>query len=71
MASISEATAAARIAVAAFAAGGEYGQGPVNIPGFDPVKASFNSNLEQLASKDTAAVLADLQKNTEATLKGQ
>ena len=56
---------------AAFAAGGEYGQGPVNIPGFDPVKASFNSNLEQLASKDTAAVLADLQKNTEATLKGQ
>jgi multiple sugar transport system substrate-binding protein len=56
---------------AAFAAGGEYGQGPVNIPGFDPVKAAFNSNLEQLASKDTKAVLADLQKNTEATLKGQ
>jgi multiple sugar transport system substrate-binding protein len=56
---------------AAFAAGGEYGQGPVNIPGFDPVKAAFNSNLEQLASKDTKAVLADLQKNTEAALKGQ
>lgn len=56
---------------AAFAAGGEYGQGPVNIPGFDPVKAAFNSNLEQLASKDTKAVLTDLQKNTEAALKGQ
>ena len=56
---------------AAFAKGGEYGQGPVNIPGFDPVKAAFNSNLEQLASKDTKAVLADLQKNTEAAIKGQ
>jgi multiple sugar transport system substrate-binding protein len=56
---------------AAFAAGGEYGQGPVNIPGFDPVKAAFNSNLEQLASKDTKGVLADLQKNTAAALKGQ
>jgi multiple sugar transport system substrate-binding protein len=56
---------------AAFAAGGEYGQGPVNIPGFDPVKAAFNSNLEQLPSKDTKAVLADLQKNTEAALTGQ
>ena len=56
---------------AAFAKGGEYGQGPVNIPGFDPVKAAFNSNLEQLASKDTKAVLADLQKNTEAATKGQ
>jgi multiple sugar transport system substrate-binding protein len=56
---------------AAFAAGGEYGQGPVNIPGFDPVKAALNSNLEQLASKDTKAVLADLQKNTEAALTGQ
>ena len=56
---------------AAFAAGGEYGQGPVNIPGFDPVKAAFNSNLEQLAGKDTKSVLADLQKNTEAAIKGQ
>ena len=35
------------------------------------MKAAFNSNLEQLASKDTKAVLADLQKNTEAALKGQ
>ena len=56
---------------AAFVKGGEYGQGPVNIPGFDPVMAAFNSNLEQLASKDTKAILADLQKNTEAALKGQ
>jgi multiple sugar transport system substrate-binding protein len=56
---------------AAFAAGGEYGQGPVNIPGFDPVKAALNSNLEQLATKDTKAILSDLQKNTEAALKGQ
>jgi multiple sugar transport system substrate-binding protein len=56
---------------AAFAAGGEYGKGPVNIPGFDPVKAALNSSLEKLATQDTKALLAELQKNTDAALKGQ
>lgn len=56
---------------AAFAAGGEYGTGPVNLPGFDPVMAAFNTDLEQLASKDPKAILASLQKNGDAALKGQ
>ena len=56
---------------AAFSAGGEYGTGPVNVPGFDPVMAAFNTDLEQLASKDPKAILASLQKNGDAALKGQ
>ena len=56
---------------AAFVAGGEYGQGPVNVPGFDPVMAAFNTGLEQLATKDPKAILAELQKNGDAALKGQ
>jgi multiple sugar transport system substrate-binding protein len=56
---------------AAFAAGGDYGTGPVNLPGFDPVMAAFNTDLEQLASKDPKSILATLQKNGDAALKGQ
>jgi multiple sugar transport system substrate-binding protein len=56
---------------AAFAAGGAYGTGPVNVPGFDPVMAAFNTDLEQLASKDPKTILASLQKNGDAALKGQ
>ena len=55
---------------AAFAAGGEYGQGPVNVPGFDPVMAAFNTDLEQLRTKDPKAILESLQKNGDAALKG-
>jgi len=43
----------------------------VNLPGFDPVMAAFNTDLEQLASKDPKAVLSSLQKNGDAALKGQ
>ncbi|MEO7270266.1 MAG: extracellular solute-binding protein, partial [Knoellia sp.] len=50
---------------AAFAAGGEYGQGPVNIPGYDPVNAAFNTDLEQLKTKDPKAILETLQKNAD------
>ncbi|MDT0214896.1 extracellular solute-binding protein [Rothia sp. ARF10] len=55
---------------AAFAAGGEYGQGPVNAPGFDPVMSAFNTDLEQLKSKDPKTILATLQKNGESALGG-
>lgn len=56
---------------AAFAAGGEYGQGPVNLPGFDPVMADFNSKLATLGKKgDPAAMLAALQKNGTAAIAG-
>ncbi|KRF25155.1 extracellular solute-binding protein [Phycicoccus sp. Soil803] len=56
---------------AAFSAGGAYGTGPVNVPGFDPVMAAFNTDLEQLASKDPKTILSSLQKNGDAALKGQ
>lgn len=55
---------------AAFAAGADYGQGPVNLPGFDPVMAAFNTNLEQLAKLDPKAILDDLQKNGTAAIGG-
>jgi len=54
---------------AAFAAGGEYGQGPVNLPGFDPVMAKFNSKLATLGKGgDPKAMLAELQKNGTAAI---
>jgi len=54
---------------AAFAAGGDYGQGPVNLPGFDPVMAAFNSKLATLGKGgDPKAMLLDLQKNGTAAI---
>lgn len=55
---------------AAFAAGAEYGQPPVNLPGFDPVMGAFNTKLEQLGSLEPKAILDDLQKNGQAVLGG-
>src|SRR3954462_6772497 len=56
---------------AAFAAGGAYAQGPVNQPGFDPVMAAFNSKMATLSKGgDPKAMLAELQKNGDAALKG-
>jgi multiple sugar transport system substrate-binding protein len=56
---------------AAFAAGGDYGQGPVNLPGFDPVMTAFNSKLATLGKgADPKAMLADLQKNGTAAIAG-
>lgn len=54
---------------AAFVAGGEYGQGPVNLPGFDSVLTDFDSQLQQLASGDPAQILSSLQTNAEAALQ--
>lgn len=56
---------------AAFAAGGEYGQGPVNIAGYDPVNAAFNTDIEQLKTKDPKTILETLQKNGDDVLGGQ
>jgi multiple sugar transport system substrate-binding protein len=54
---------------AAFAAGAEYGQGPVNLPGFDPVMAAFSSKLATLGKgADAKSMLADLQKNGTAAI---
>ena len=56
---------------AAFAAGGEYGQGPVNLPGFEPTLADFNSKLATLGKGgDPQEMLTLLQKNGSAALEG-
>ena len=48
-----------------------YAQGPVNLPGFDPVMAAFNSKMATLSKGgDPKAMLAELQKNGDAALKG-
>ncbi len=54
---------------AAFAAGGDYGMGPVNLPGFDPVMAAFSSKLATLGKgADPKAMLVELQKNGTAAI---
>lgn len=56
---------------AAFVAGGAYGQGPVNLAGFDEVMSKFNSELATLGkSNDYVTWLAELQKNGTAALGG-
>ncbi len=54
---------------APFIAGGDYGQGPVTLPGLAPALADLDSQLEQLASSDPAQVLESFQTNAEAALE--
>lgn len=53
---------------AAFVAGGEYGQGPVSLPGFPPVLDDLDSQLAGLESADPADLLAGVQDNAAAAL---
>ena len=53
---------------AAFIAGGQYGQGPVAIPGFAPVLAQFDVGLDALATGDPKKILTETQTNGEAAL---
>lgn len=54
---------------AASAAGDNYGQGPVNLPGFDPVMVAFNSKMATLSKgADAKTMLAELQKNGTAAI---
>ncbi len=56
---------------AAFAAGGEYGQGPVNLPGFEPVVSDFNSKLATIGKGgDVQAALESFQENGTAAVGG-
>ncbi len=56
---------------AAYVAGAEYGQGPVNLAGVDDVITKFNSALGTLPKGgDLSKMLADLQKNGTAALAG-
>jgi multiple sugar transport system substrate-binding protein len=52
-----------------FIAGGEYGQGPVNLPGLQPALADLDSQLEQLGSADPAQILESFQTNAESALQ--
>jgi len=54
---------------APFIAGGDYGQGPVNLPGLGPVVADLDSQLEQLRTADVEGILESFQKNAEAELQ--
>ncbi|WP_439937392.1 sugar ABC transporter substrate-binding protein [Nocardia sp. N13] len=54
---------------APFIAGGDYGRGPVNLPGLGPVVADLDSQLEQLKTADVNDILASFQKNAEAELQ--
>ncbi|NJP92405.1 extracellular solute-binding protein [Nonomuraea sp. FMUSA5-5] len=51
---------------AAFVAGADYAQGPVNAPKMDSVLSDFDSGLQKLATSDPKQLLARLQKNTES-----
>jgi multiple sugar transport system substrate-binding protein len=53
-----------------FIDGAAYGQGPVNAPKMDSVLADFDTGLQSLATSDPKAILARLQKNTQAVLGG-
>jgi len=54
----------------AFIDGAAYAQGPVNAPKMDSVLSDFDAGLQQLASQDPKALLARLQKNTQAAIGG-
>jgi multiple sugar transport system substrate-binding protein len=54
---------------APFIAGGEYGQGPVNLPGMGPALADLDSQLEQLETADVAQILETFQTNAEAAVQ--
>jgi multiple sugar transport system substrate-binding protein len=54
---------------APFIAGGDYGQGPVNLPGLGPVVADLDSQLEQLKTADVTEILESFQENAEAELQ--
>jgi multiple sugar transport system substrate-binding protein len=53
-----------------FVDGAAYAQGPVNAPKMDSVLADFDTGLQGLATGDPKALLARVQKNTQAVLGG-
>ncbi len=54
---------------APFIAGGEYAQGPVNLPGMGPALADLDSQIEQLETADVSKILESFQTNAEAALQ--
>ena len=68
--SLNEAAERMTIAVddAPFVAGGEYGQGPINAPGMEPVVADINSKLESLKGANLDQVLSGFDTNAKSAL---
>jgi multiple sugar transport system substrate-binding protein len=54
---------------AAFIAGGDYGQGPVTVPGFTPVMAEFDTQLQTLATGNVQQILQATQVNAEPVVQ--
>jgi multiple sugar transport system substrate-binding protein len=52
-----------------FVLGGEYGQGPVVLPGLQPALADLDSQLEQLETGDPAQILDSFQTSAEGALQ--
>ena len=53
---------------AAFIAGGEYGQGPINAPGMEQVVADLNSKLEDFGGANLPTVLQEFDTNAASVL---
>ncbi|WP_298748634.1 extracellular solute-binding protein [uncultured Serinicoccus sp.] len=53
---------------AAFIAGGDYGHGPINVPGIADVVADLNSQLENIGNADLQSVVESFDSNAEAVL---
>lgn len=55
---------------AGFIAGGEYGHGPINVPGLTDVVAELNSQLEKMSAADIAAATKSFDENASSALGG-
>lgn len=53
---------------AAFVAGGEYGHGPINLPGLSDVVAELNSQLENVANADIPAATTAFDENAASAI---
>ena len=49
-------------------AGGEYGHGPINLPGLSDVVAELNSQLENVANADIPAATTAFDENAASAI---
>ena len=54
----------------AFVAGGEYGHGPINVPGLTDVVGELNSQLEKMATADIAGATKSFDDNAASAIGG-
>lgn len=53
---------------AAFIAGGDYGHGPINVPGIADVVADLNSQMENIGDADIESVVESFDSNVESVI---